>query len=199
MKTINRLLLSIALITFCSVAAHAQRAVGAESLILDDGAGHTSTLVAPAGGSGTITLPSVSGTLSVGGFTPSFFNAYMTFGFVVAPGEIPIIQNGVLAVNAGFINDGVGAFTVTATGVYNVEFTIAPTSPGTFAIEVNGTIAPNSQFGCETGTTIVHGNAMISLTAGDAITLVNVGPGTNLLSSVSPGTVTASLTATRIQ
>ncbi|HET6402241.1 MAG TPA: hypothetical protein VFH95_12700 [Candidatus Kapabacteria bacterium] len=61
MKPIFNIFFAIAFVISVSVSASAQsRSLGARSLVLDDGAGNITTLVAPSGGSGTITLPSLT-------------------------------------------------------------------------------------------------------------------------------------------
>jgi hypothetical protein len=191
----------VLLVLSLPTVASAQRSIGAKSLVLDDGAGNISTLVAAPGGSGTLTLPSGSGTLTLGGFTPAYFNAYTTFlPFTIAPGsEVPVST---VSVISGFVADGSGGYIVSATGVYNVEYTVTRDEPSAFAISVNGVVQPNSVFGCATGTTVVHGNALLSLTAGDDVTLIaspnNVVAVT--LELFQPFySVVASVTATRIQ
>ena len=218
MKISFCLLFSIALIAFCSLAAQAQRQT---ALYIDDGHGAFSILTAPLGG-GAITLPGASitfpttnaagvltntgsGSLSwtaISGFTPAFFNAYTTFWpFTIPAGaKIPLTT---VATITGFTSDGSGGYVVAATGVYNVEYTVARVESSAFGISVNGVIQPNSIFGCATGTLVIHGNAILSLTAGadvtlnaslfnsSAVTLETYPPGS--------GAVEASLTATRIQ
>jgi len=154
--------------------------------------------------SGNVTATTYHGNGSsltgISAFTPAYFNAYTTSVAVSIPagGEIPVTT---IAVNSGFTADGSGGYTVTATGVYNVEYTVARDESSSLAISVNGSVAANSVFGCATGTSVVHGNAMLSLTAGDKITLI-ASPNNSVsitLESVVTGTVEASLTATRIQ
>jgi hypothetical protein len=206
----------IVTLTFCFFASSSSAQIRQTKLYIDDGSGNFSILQAAPGG-GTLTLPGStlafpvanasgvltnngSGTLSWGaasGFAPSYINAYSTLTlFVPLLSTIPIST---VAYSAGITSNGFGAFTVTAPGIYNVEYSITPTSPGTFAIAVNGTVQANSQIGCATGTTVIHNNAIESLNAGDVITLVNAFFVTAVLSPVTPGSVTASLTAIRIQ
>ncbi len=185
---------------FASTSAQT-RAIGAKALLLDDGAGNTTTLLAAPGGSGTLTLPSGTGTLSLGGFTPAFFNAYATSIAATIPigGEVPVTTVGH---NSGFTADGFGGFTVSATGVYNVEYTVAKVESGAFALTVNGVEASGSEFGCATGTVVIHGNVILSLTSGDVLRLIASPNNTAAVTmeTISPGnTVEASLTAIRIQ
>ncbi|HZK76425.1 MAG TPA: hypothetical protein VFD13_05900 [Candidatus Kapabacteria bacterium] len=220
MKLISNVFFAIAFVIATSASAQT-RAIGAKSLILDDGAGNITTLVAAPGGSGTVTLPSstltfpatnASGVLmnngsgglswtAPSGFTAAYFNAYTTSvaTTIVAGGEVPVTT---VATSSGFTSDGFGGFTVSATGVYNVEYTVARDEASAFAISVNGTEAAGSEFGCATGTTVIHGNAILSLIAGDVVRLIASPNNTSAVTmeSISPGnTVEASLTAIRIQ
>ena len=212
-------LFSIILIACCSLAANAQRQT---KLYIDDGSGNFYTLTAPSGGTGgTYTLPSSgltfpaanaagvltntgSGSLSwtpISGFTPAYFNAYSTSFQVVAPFPIAEVTLDSVAFKAGFTADGFGGFTATAAGIYNVEFSVTPTSASAFAITQNGVILANSQIGCATATTVIHGNAIVSLAVNDKIALVSVFS-TVALSAFPPfppGGATATLTAIRIQ
>jgi hypothetical protein len=157
-------------------------------------------------GSGSVTATTYFGDGShltgiSSGFTPAYFNAYATsIPFTIpAGGEIPLPPTG--ATISGFTPDGTGGYIVAATGIYNVEYTVARDEPSAFAISVNGAVAANSVFGCATGTTVVHGSAILSLTTGNDITLV-ASPNNSTavtLESVVTGTVEASLTAIRIQ
>ena len=91
---------------------------------------------------------------------------------------------------------------MSATGVYNVEYTVAKVESGAFALTVNGVEAAGSEFGCATGTVVIHGNDILSLTSGDVLKLIASPNNTTAVTmeTLSPGnTVEASLTAIRIQ
>jgi BclA C-terminal domain len=214
MNTTLRLLFSFVVIAFCSFAANAQRQT---KLYIDDGHGAFSILTAPLGG-GAITLPGASitfpstnaagvltntgtGSLSwtpVSGFTPAYFNAYST-NIQFVPTFSAVSFAFPPPFNVGFIVDPVlNTFTATSAGIYNMEFSVIPNSASTFAITQNGVVLANSQIGCATATTVIHGNAIVSLAAGDVMSLVSV-QGTVGLFPSSPGSITASLTAIRIQ
>ena len=94
-----------------------------------------------------------------------------------------------------------GGFIVNSAGTYKVDYAVAHVEPCAFALTVNGIIAPNSQFGCATGTTIINGSAILSLNAGDIVQLINspLSIVAVALTPVVPGTVVASLTAVRLQ
>jgi hypothetical protein len=208
----------LALVCFSAIASAQVRQT---ALYIDDGHGAFSTLTAPLGG-GAITLPGASitfpttngnGVLTNDGagnlswtalppmgvlFQPAYFNYYTTsFPLSIPPGVVVPVTT--FAINTGFTSDGSGGFTVQAAGIYNIEFSISPQSSAAFAIFVNSIAAQNSEFGCSTGTTVIHGNAILSLNALDKIQLANVGFTTVSLASAFPGTVTASLSAIRIQ
>jgi hypothetical protein len=132
--------------------------------------------------------------------TPTYFNAYTTFvPFTIAVGGT--VPTTTVAANAGFIPDLAGGFIAVTAGTYKVDYAVAHNEPGAFAITVNGVVAPNSQFGCATGTTIINGDAILTLAAGDLVRLIN-SPNSATAMTLSPvvlNTVVASLTAVRLQ
>ncbi len=132
-----------------------------------------------------------------GGFTPSYLNAYASASQTVAISAAVVFAS--IPFSAGFTTTST-TFTVTATGIYNVEFTVTPVGVSDFAITVNGTVAPNCAFGCATGTTVIHGNAILSLTAGDVLQLINNNsPAAVTLTPEVAASTSASITAIRIQ
>jgi hypothetical protein len=128
-------------------------------------------------------------------------NAYTVFVPFTIPagGIIPVTT---IATNSGFVVDPFGDFTVLAAGTYNVEYTVTRDEASAFAISVNGVMAPNSVFGCATGTNVIHGNAFLTLVAGDVISLI-AAPSNPSAVTLEPfalfSNVEASLTAVRIQ
>lgn len=162
------------------------------SKLNDGGATAGRVLTAVGGGAPTWQAPM--------GAPVGYFNAYTTF----VPATVPIggtVPTTTLAANAGFTGDIDGGFTVISTGVYKVDFAVAHNEPGAFALTVNGIVAPYSQFGCATGTTIINGSAILTLATGDVVRLVNSPNSVTAmtLSPVVPNTVVASLIAVRLQ
>jgi hypothetical protein len=194
MRRFSILFIVLGLISLSSVSSHAQRSLGAKSLVLDDGSGNTLTISYP-------NSPPVAGnsTLNLSGgatFTPAYLQAYTTATPVIANGSAVTFAS--FPFSAGFTTAPT-TFTATAAGVYNVDFTISPTAASDFAIAVNGVVAPSASFGCFTWTTVIHGNAILSLNVGDVLSLINNSGSGQTLSSVVAGSVTASITVVRIQ
>jgi len=78
-------------------------------------------------------------------------------------------------VGASFV-PGTSDVTVTNAGTYLVDVTVSPLDPGQFTLEVNGVVTP-SVFGGETGpfNTLTAGQGVVTLAAGDVVSLVNTG------------------------
>lgn len=65
--------------------------------------------------------------------------------------------------------------TVNETGTYFVSFIVSGVEPNQFAVTINGVREPSTLFGSGAGTQQTTGNAILSLTAGDVLTLRNSG------------------------
>ncbi len=68
---------------------------------------------------------------------------------------------------------GTSAITVNAAGLYSVSFTVSGVEPNQFGIFVNGSAAAGSIFGSGAGTQQNTGTILLSLVAGDVVTLRN--------------------------
>lgn len=87
--------------------------------------------------------------------------------------EAPVLfsSNGPLS---GFTHTpGTSQITVTTAGVYRLDFSASGTEVNQFALSVNGTAVPETTYGSGAGTQQNNGQAILSLAAGDVITLVN--------------------------
>jgi hypothetical protein len=198
MRRYSILFIVLGFISLSSGSSHAQRALGTKSLVLDDGNGNTLTIsypnTPPVAGNSTLNLS--GGTAGGATFTPAYLQAYTT--------ATPVIANGSAVTFASFpfsvgFTTAPTTFTVAATGVYNVDFTMQ-TSICNFEIMVNGVAAPNASFGgAQEGFGTIHGNAILSLNAGDVLSIVNNYGYSVTLRSTATGEVTASITAVRIQ
>jgi hypothetical protein len=92
---------------------------------------------------------------------------------VVAIGAaVTFDSNGVTS--GGIIHALNNADIVVATaGTYSVEFSVAGVEPGQFALFVNGAAESGSVFGSGAGTQQNNGHLIVTLAAGDVVTLVN--------------------------
>ncbi|GCE17114.1 hypothetical protein KDK_09140 [Dictyobacter kobayashii] len=80
-------------------------------------------------------------------------NGPLTSGFTHTPGSANVI--------------------VAATGVYKIDFSTQTTQPSQFTVFDNGTPIPGTSYGSFGGSQLNHGEVIVSLTAGDDVTLVN--------------------------
>ncbi len=134
-------------------------------------------------------------------FTPAYLNVYYSSIFPeTVPGRWAEIPLPTIAVISGFTTDNSGEFTVAATGrlQYGTYGQLARDEPSSLAISVNGVVAAKSGNGIfnslNTGTTVVHGNAIVSLNAGDVIMVV-ASPHSSVAISVAPNNVTGTVEA----
>jgi hypothetical protein len=198
-----------------TASASAQRQT---KLYIDDGNGNFSILSAAPGG-GALTLPGSTlafpsanaigvltndgaGSLSWGassGFTPAYLNVYYaSIGMFVPSGSlIPLTTT---AIASGFLVSSDGTTeTVTSAGIYKIDFSIPTPGPSHVSIAVNGTVLSNGVFFSLFTATEIHGSAIVSLSAGDLIQLINeAGGNLNLVTSIG-GSQSATLTAVRIE
>ncbi len=68
---------------------------------------------------------------------------------------------------------GNAGLVVTASGTYVVDFSVSSVEPGQFALFVNGALAAGTTYGSGAGTQQDNGQAILTLSAGDILTLVN--------------------------
>ena len=107
-----------------------------------------------------------------GGFIPAYMNVYNDGDYTVPVNAAEVFDQFPQLV--GFVETNTSEFTATNAGTYNVEYTGSTITGSTnLAIAVNGVVAQSSAFGCATATVIIHGNAILTLHAGDYIQLVN--------------------------
>jgi collagen type VII alpha len=94
---------------------------------------------------------------------------------------IPTIQG----TNSGFVFSS-GAVTVTAAGVYTFDYNVYVNEAGSLGLMVNGSQGSGTVFGRATGTSQIIGHGLITLNAGDVVTLTNISSN-SLTLGVPPG------------
>jgi hypothetical protein len=96
--------------------------------------------------------------------------------------------------NGGFFFDGNGVV-VAAAGTYVFDYNGTVNEAGNLALGVNGFEASNTTFGRATGTTQIIGHGVLTLNAGDEVTLINSHSSYSALSfNINPTSVNAALT-----
>jgi hypothetical protein len=98
------------------------------------------------------------------------------------------------------LNAGGASMTAAETGVYEVSFDLdlqsGASSSVEFALQKNGTTLPGAEYGVDGGQE-AHGQALLSLTAGDVLQVIN-GSGTTVTISDPGNGVAASISIVRI-
>lgn len=90
---------------------------------------------------------------------------------IAIEGDVSFSNNSVLA---GFThNAGQSEITITASGMYEIAFSVTAVESNQFAIFVNGALLPGSVYGSGAGTQQNNGQAIATLAAGDIISLRN--------------------------
>jgi hypothetical protein len=97
--------------------------------------------------------PDLAATVAAGAAVPFANNGSMTAGIAHTPGNSTI--------------------TFTNAGVYRVEFIASVTEPGQLVLALNGIEIPSTVYGRATGTSEISGQAILSISAGDVLTLRN--------------------------
>jgi BclA C-terminal domain len=90
---------------------------------------------------------------------------------VAAGTDVPFAHNG--PKTAGITYTANGQITIATAGVYRVEFIASVTEPGQLVLTQNGVEIPSTVYGRATGTSEISGQATLSVTAGDILTLRN--------------------------
>lgn len=92
----------------------------------------------------------------------------------VVPIETDILFDSNGPVSPEFLHaPGTDSIIATTAGTYDVEFVVSGVEPNQFALFVNGAPAPGGGYGSGAGTQQNTGRIIVTLTAGDVITLRN--------------------------
>jgi len=68
---------------------------------------------------------------------------------------------------------GASSFVVTAAGTYLVSFSTSGVEPSQFALFDNGVVVPGTTYGSGAGTQQNNGQMIVTLSAGDTLSIVN--------------------------
>jgi hypothetical protein len=92
--------------------------------------------------------------------------------FVPIEADVTFDSNGILS---GGISHapGTSQVVVSTAGTYSVEFIVSAVEPNQFAVFVNGAAAPGALYGSGSGIQQTAGHLVLTLAAGDVLTLRN--------------------------
>ena len=130
-------------------------------------AGADSTAPGPAGATGPAGPAGPAG--GIGEYAYVFNSAGETVPLEAA---ITFNSNGVMTSGITHAPGGAGISVVNA-GAYNVTFSVSGTEPNQMSLFVNGVVVPGTTYGSGAGTQQNTGQAIITLAAGDVLTVVN--------------------------
>jgi len=118
---------------------------------------------------------------------------YTSSAQALPPGSNVVFQND--GPSSGISHIAASEFTViNESGVYQIEFVAAVDEANQLAIQVNGLTEPSSIYGSNAGMQLNSGQTILSLTAGDLITLTNV-TGTAIGLTANAGGASTSVSA----
>ena len=104
--------------------------------------------------------------------TPDYGYVYNLSGQTVAvEGDVTFDTNGPL--NGFAHTPGTAVITALDSGTYLINFSVSSVEASQFAVTLNGTPLPDAIFGADTGTSQRTGQVIVSLSAGDVITIRN--------------------------
>jgi hypothetical protein len=90
----------------------------------------------------------------------------------VRPGnDVPFAQNGPMTAGISYATNG--QITIATRGTYRVEFIASVTEAGQLVLAQNGTELPSTVYGRATGTSQISGQTILTVAAGDVLTLRN--------------------------
>jgi hypothetical protein len=152
----------------------------------------------PAGATGATGVAGAPGATGPTGPPHSTAYAYVYItDFQVVPIETDVVFDTAGVLNGVTFAAPSPAVTIDSSGDYKVTFALAGVEPNQFALFVNGVEAPGSVYGHATGTSETNGQLIVTLVAGDVLTVRNhTSVAAVLLSPFAGGTalnVTASL------
>ena len=106
---------------------------------------------------------------------------------VASEADVTFDSNGALS---GFVHTaGAASISVVTAGHYRIDFSASGTEVSQFAVFVNGVVVPGSDYGSGAGTQQNNGSLILSLTAGNVVTLRNhTSPSAVTLATVIGGT-----------
>lgn len=147
---------------------------------------HCCCKVGPQGPQGPQGPPGPAGS----GVSAEYAYVYSNQNSVIAPGgTIPYNLNG--PITSGIIHStttNTDQIIVNVAGTYRITFTVTSSSSMYFAIAINGVVQTSSEYGSNTGGTILAGNVILNFNAGDILTITNYSVATTTtLSNVSAG------------
>jgi hypothetical protein len=154
-----------------------QGATGATGLAGANGAtGATGTpgINGAMGATGATGATGITGpTGATGGGVSGYGYFYNVFPQTVAIESDLVFSNNGAATPSLSHAPGTASIVVSSTGVYQVTFTVSSVEPNQFALFVNGAQVPGATYGSGGGTQQNTGQVILSLSAGDLITLRN--------------------------
>jgi hypothetical protein len=131
----------------------------------------------PPGATGATGLAGANGATGATGTTGGGVSGYGYFynvfpQFVAIESDLVFSNNGAATPSLSHA-PGTASIVVSSTGVYQVTFTVSSIEPNQFALFVNGAQVPGATYGSGGGTQQNTGQVILSLSAGDLITLRN--------------------------
>ncbi|WP_227590171.1 collagen-like protein [Bacillus velezensis] len=131
----------------------------------------------PAGATGATGVTGAAGVTGATGATGSGLSEYAYVYNLSAETvaiEAPVIFDSTGITTAGITHaPGTAQIIVTTPGDYEVTFSVSGVEPNQFTLFVNGGPVTNTVYGSGAGTQQNNGQAIITLAAGDILTLVN--------------------------
>ena len=125
-----------------------------------------------AGATGATGATGAAGADGSGGFGEYLYVYNLTAQTIAVEAPIPFDTNG--AMSAGFTHaPGSANIAVVNAGVYKVSFSVSGTEPSQMALFRNGAPVPGSIYGSGAGTQETGGQVIVTLGAGDMLTVVN--------------------------
>jgi hypothetical protein len=130
-----------------------------------------------------------TGAVGLGGYAYAYDQTPIPI-IVTPTATVPFATTG--PTNGVIFNPVTSTFTVLSTGTYRIDFNVTMTASGTLSVEINAALAPGGTY---TGTTDI-GQVLVSLSAGDVVSLVNTGASPVIITL--PSGVVASMTIQQI-